>query len=327
VARPAGAGDRRLALQLARQRQACRLEFDPGSGLECSGKGHYPQALVSTLYDVKRRLPLARCVGSIHQGEREQARQLLARAPRRSIVLLDRGYPAFELLEELLAAQGMNFLMRGPASNTFSEINAFVASGQQEALLDLAPSNTYLDSLSAQERRQVRDKRLRLRAVRLVSPDGQLSVLLSDLLDREAYPAQALRELYWERWRIEEHYRMEKVVLDVERFHGRSPQAVRQELYAAAIMSVLGRLLTALAAPPSKNQPQLKHALAALTEQACLLAAEQPAAALAALELLLERIGRIRYYPPKKKRPSQPRTSKQAPNKWCLKNRSHPAKT
>jgi len=39
-----------------------REKFDPNSGLQNKGKGHYPQCLVSTLFDVFRRLPIARTV-------------------------------------------------------------------------------------------------------------------------------------------------------------------------------------------------------------------------------------------------------------------------
>jgi hypothetical protein len=48
-----------------------RNVFDPQSGLQYSGKGHYPQCLVSTTYDVFRRLPIARTArASIPQHER-----------------------------------------------------------------------------------------------------------------------------------------------------------------------------------------------------------------------------------------------------------------
>jgi hypothetical protein len=39
-----------------------REKFDPDSGLQNKGKGHYPQCLVSTHYDVFRRLAIARTV-------------------------------------------------------------------------------------------------------------------------------------------------------------------------------------------------------------------------------------------------------------------------
>ena len=105
----------------------------------------------------------------------------------------------------------------------------------------------------------------------------------------------------------------------------RASQTIHKPLYDAAAYSRLKGTEPVYPNPLVVIEGLFALHWPALTEQACLLAAEQPAAALVALELLLERIGRIRYYPPQQKRPSQPRVSKQSPNKWCLKNRSHPA--
>jgi hypothetical protein len=59
-----------------------RKEFAPDSGLEHSGKGHYPQCLVSTAYDVFRRLPVGRTVESIkNANEREEAKKLIVHIP------------------------------------------------------------------------------------------------------------------------------------------------------------------------------------------------------------------------------------------------------
>lgn len=41
---------------------ALREQFDPNSGLDKPGKGHYPQMLVNTVYDVFRRMPIGRYV-------------------------------------------------------------------------------------------------------------------------------------------------------------------------------------------------------------------------------------------------------------------------
>ncbi len=49
-----------------------RNEFDPDSGLENDGKGHYPQCLVSTAYDVFRRMPIGRVVNPCDSSERER---------------------------------------------------------------------------------------------------------------------------------------------------------------------------------------------------------------------------------------------------------------
>lgn len=300
---------------------ALRREFDPQSGLEHAGKGHYPQCLVMTLYDVMRRLPLARSILPLASSERDMARQLLAQAPARSIVLFDRGFPQFELLDYLLHEFHGHFLMRGCGSNTFREIERFLQSGKSEDLILLRPSRSLLKSLPAAQRRTIRSKTLRLRAIRLVSPQGELSVLLTDLLDAQAYPAQELIELYFRRWRIEEYFREEKIVMDVEAFHGKTPNAIRQELFAAAVMTVIARLMAALAEQEhglAPRQAQAKNALLATAEAACLLAAEPPRTAIELFRHLLERIARVKYYPPKNKRPAQPRVTKKPPNKWQL---------
>ena len=54
-----------------------RQRFDPTSGLATNGKGHYPQCLVSTLYDVLRRLPIARTVMDVSGSERDEAEKLI----------------------------------------------------------------------------------------------------------------------------------------------------------------------------------------------------------------------------------------------------------
>jgi hypothetical protein len=52
-----------------------RKEFDPKSGFQYKNKGHYPQCLVSTAYDVFRRLPVARTIVPVNSSEREQVKQ------------------------------------------------------------------------------------------------------------------------------------------------------------------------------------------------------------------------------------------------------------
>ena len=80
---------------------ALRKAFDPNSGLDMSGKGHYPQYLVSTLYDVFRRLPIARTVVDVNGSEREEATQLLPDVPKNRVWMFDRGYPSYELFRLL----------------------------------------------------------------------------------------------------------------------------------------------------------------------------------------------------------------------------------
>lgn len=294
---------------------ALRAEFDPDSGFDHAGKGHYPQCLVSTAYDVFRRLPVARTVQPIAAAsEREEAKALLPNIPAGGVVLFDRGYPSYDLLAHLRAHYDGYWVVRSPATSTFPAVEAFMQSGQAEAVITLTPPKAEPFSL---------------RAVRLTSPTGELSVLLTNLPDDSRFDADAIIHLYFRRWRIEVHYRDEKTSLGMETFHSKTANGIRQELFAILIMAVIARVLMVLATDPSRPsaaKPQFKHAMITLANDAALLAPRCPATALTIFSEVLKEIARVCYHPPRLPRPPQPRISKQPVNKW-QQNRKKPGAT
>jgi hypothetical protein len=285
--------------------EALRTAFDPDSGLNHAGKGPYPPCLVSTVYDVFRRLPIARTVRPMAAAnEREEVKTLLPSIPRGGVLLFDRGYPSYDLIDYLIRHYSGYWLFRCPAQSTFPAVEAFVRSGQTEAMRALPFSKT---------------QTLILRAVRLVSPDGTVSVLLTNLIDNAPFAAEAIIALYFRRWGIETHYRDEKTSMALETFHSQTENGIRQELFAILIMAVIARLLmrlTPASDPPSRAEPQFKHAIIPLANEAYLLTPQCPELALLIFSELLNEIARVRYYRPKAPRPSPPRVSKKPINKW-----------
>ena len=134
--------------------QEIRAEFDPGSGLENSGKGHYPQCLVMTAYDVFRQLPVARAVGTIHDSERNQARSLLCHIPANSVLLFDRGFPSYAFIKHLREHHEGYFIFRCPAQSTFPAVEAFAKQGKGEDFILLTPSSNYLHRTSAKQKKK-----------------------------------------------------------------------------------------------------------------------------------------------------------------------------
>jgi len=287
--------------------EALRAAFDPDSGLDHPGKGHYPQCLVSTVYDVFRRLPIARTVQPMARAnEREEVKALLPHIPSGGILLFDRGYPSYDLIDYLNRHYSGYWLIRCPASATFPAVEAFVQSGQTEATITLTPPTS---------------NPIALRAIRMISPEGELSVLLTNLQDETRFPAPAVIALYFRRWTVEVHYRDEKTSLDIEAFHSQTENGIRQELFAILIMAVIARTLMALMTDPdhpTRAEPQFKHAMITLAEEAFVLTPRCPELALAIFSELLNEIARVRYYRPKTPKPSQPRVCKKPLNKWQL---------
>lgn len=295
-----------------------RKEFDPKSGLDHAGKGHYPQCLVTTAYDVFRRFPVARTVASIHGSEREEALNLLASIRPGAVLLFDRGYPSYHLICSLRDHYNGYFIFRCQAKSTFPAVEEFVRSGRQEGYILLHPSNNYMVALS---RRQLKKaKVIQLRIIRLLSPDGTVSVLLTNLLNQSRFPGEGIVSLYFRRWEVETNYRNEKVVLEIEEFHGKSANSIRQELYAVSIMSVIARTLmvvTSRVHGSSTAEFQFKNAIMTLAAEAAILAPDDPDKAVEIFSEILAAISRVKYYRPKRPRASQPRATKRPPNKWC----------
>jgi hypothetical protein len=295
-----------------------RAAFDPDSGLDNPGKGHYPLCKVSTAYNVFRRTPVACTIAPYAASERDEAPLLLPHIPHDGIILFDRGYPSYALLLMLMTLYAGHFLMRCPATGTFPAVERFVRTNTSDALIWIDPSHTYLHECSPAERVQAHP--LRVRAIRLEGPDGTVSVLLTTLCDTVAFPEKDIIDLYFQRYRIEEYYRDEKITLQIETFHSRTPNGIRQELFAAAIMSILARILINLTGQPSEEgriSPQFKNAVMAIAHDAFVLTPHNPLIALALFKELLDQIARVKYYRPKTKRPPQPRVCKKPPNKWC----------
>ncbi|MFH1147820.1 MAG: IS4 family transposase [Pseudomonadota bacterium] len=295
-----------------------RKEFDPKSGLQYSGKGHFPQCLVSTAYDVFRRLPIARTVVSVNASEREQAKDLGASIPSGSVLLFDRGYPSYEFILFLCQSFSGHFVFRCPATSTFPAVESFVKSGKEEDIIWIDPSNKYLSRANAKQRQKL--ETIKLRVIRLVAPDGKVSVLLTNLYNRKMFTRSEIIDLYFRRWEIEGHYRDEKIVLEVEVFHGRTCNSIRQELFAASIMTVISRTL--MVAPfevlgSETKEFQFKNTIMTLASEAAVLTSDDPEKAIAIFREIIKELARVKYYRPKVPRPAQPRVTKKNLNKWA----------
>ena len=297
-----------------------RKEFDPQSGLQYSGKGHYPQCLVSTAYDVFRRFPIARTVVGIKDGcEREEAKRMIPRIPSGNILLFDRGYPSYEFIHDLKTNYSGYFLFRCPGQSTFPAVEKFIKSKNGEAVIWVDPTNKYLMKISRKDRKKI--KPIKLRIIKLHSPDGTLSVLLTNLFDKTEFPKHEIIALYFRRWEIESYYRDEKIFLEIEKFHSKTCNGIRQEMFAAVIMSVISRTLMMLSSHVFHSQvvePQFKNSIMALASEAAVLVPADPEKAVNIFNEVLTEISRVKYYRSKSPRPSQLRVCKKPLNKWSV---------
>ncbi|MFZ2445798.1 MAG: hypothetical protein WAW37_05535 [Syntrophobacteraceae bacterium] len=90
--------------------------------------------------------------------------------------------------------------------------------------------------------------------------------------------------------------------------------------FAALIMTVIARTLMVLASDrlsSDAGECQFKNAIMVLAAEAAVLVPDNAEKAAAIFSEILDGIASLKYYRPKKPRPSQPRVTKRAHNKWC----------
>ena len=87
-------------------------------------------------------------------------------------------------------------------------------------------------------------KPLKLRLIRIELDNGETEILITSLIDRNAYPYELFSELYHERWPVEEDYKAMKHRLEVENFSGNYVLSVYQDFHAKVFSKNLTHILS-----------------------------------------------------------------------------------
>ena len=191
-----------------------------------SPAAHYPQGLLSCLYQIGRRLPFDFALHA-HRNERRAARRHLDLLGPGDLVVYDRGYYSCALLRahrdrQVEAVFRLQRNANGPVQDFFrSRRRDEIVTVEPTAPTDRSPG------------------RLRLVKYTIGAKDY---VLGTTLRDAERYPAADLADLYHGRWSVEELYKISKELLAIESFHGRSERTVNQELSAHFTLISMARL-------------------------------------------------------------------------------------
>lgn len=197
-----------------------------------------PMARVSQMFDSLNKVTVDALIGPTAQGEREYAAQHLALVGPGDLVLLDRGYPAFWLFA-LIIQQQADFCARMPIG-LWSVVDVFVASGQREQIVTLHPCATALQECQS---RDLPIDPLSVRLLRIELDSGEIEVLATSLLDQELYPYEWFKELYHQRWPVEEDYTVLKMRVEVENWSGKSALSITQDFHAKVFTANLAAIL------------------------------------------------------------------------------------
>ena len=204
-----------------------------------NSQSHYPYGLLSCLYQLKSKLPYDFELTS-ELNERKCAHKHLKKLKSDDLVVYDRGYSGYAILEEH-ERKGIHTVFR-LQGNSFYAIRDFISSSEQDKIIEIRPvKRSIKDIRKAHPEIEIRTIRLRLLKYMI---DGNQYCLGTTLLDRQKYPATIFPDLYHSRWGIEELYKIKKETLNLESFYGKTERKVKQEIFASFLLLTVSRIFS-----------------------------------------------------------------------------------
>lgn len=195
----------------------------------------------SILYDVYNKVVADAGIEPIKTDERTLAQRhiqnLVERIgkSKRDLILFDRGYASFELIEQL-GNNGIDFLMR--VRKKFNlEIDAM---SDAEGIVILKKKG---------------HKDIPVRVIKFELESGEIEVLITSLQDKRM-KTKAFKELYFKRWPVESKYDEIKNKLEIENFSGRTALAIQQDFYATMYLTNVAMM----ACEQAQEQVDERHA-------------------------------------------------------------------
>jgi hypothetical protein len=184
-----------------------------------------PTAQGSILYDVLNDIVADAIIAPLASGERELAlkhiadsKELMTAHSDKNLLIFDRGYPSFELIDELMAL-GSYFVMR--VKKKFSK--AIDAQTKTDGYVWLE-ADVKISGIKTK-------KRIHVRVIKFMLDSGEEEVLITNITDRRL-GKNAFKKLYFMRWPIETSYNIAKSKLNIECFTARTVIGIEQDFFA-----------------------------------------------------------------------------------------------
>lgn len=199
------------------------------------------QALGMVLYDLLNDIGIKGALGRSHMGENElMFEQLWSAIQEDDIVVLDRGRISYYLVAKALKEK-RQLILRMPRGKS-KVVDKFFESDEIEALVKLKANAQTKNIKRIKSEGLAQEVEVRLLKFELES--GEQEVLLTTLLDQEAYPREEFYGVYGSRWGDETYYDRIKNIFELERFSGQSEEAIKQDYYGVIFLASLESVLS-----------------------------------------------------------------------------------
>ena len=150
------------------------------------------------------------------------------------------------LVDRKIGGDLIYFLSSSPDWNL---VKAFVESGSKQEFVKINPSSA---STKIYREMGLSLEPITVRLLRIELNTGEVEVLATTL--EQDYPYELFKDLYAERWAVEEDYKVMKSRQEVENWSGKTVESVYQDFYAM----IFAKNLAAILAQPAQEEVRLQ---------------------------------------------------------------------
>lgn len=205
-------------------------ETEAEFGARSNQYGKTVQGMMMIEYDVLNKIITQSYLGGLSKGENTIAKDWTKNMQADELYIYDRLYPGSSL-QFLHQSQGTFYVMRCKLSHN-KYIKAFVESKENEKIEDWTLTSKIVLELRKKGHEVVIGMKIPVRMLRIELEKGEVEILITNLIDKETYPYQVFKGLYFKRWGVETNIGYLKNVLQIEISSGRRVESIYQDFYA-----------------------------------------------------------------------------------------------
>lgn len=193
-------------------------------------------ARISHLYDPLNKVIIDGQIDGYSVGEIHLAHRHLDKIQAQDLIIADRYYGSKPLFM-LLVSRGADFCFRLKV-HCWKEAKLLAESTvENERLVKFRISEKEAES------NRLPINELTCRLIRIPLKSGEVEILCTSLIDTQKYPTDEFKNLYHQRWGIEEYYKTLKHHLEIENFSGKTYLSILQDFYIKIFISICKQLL------------------------------------------------------------------------------------
>ncbi len=211
-------------------------------------KKEVPQARASVLFDVLNTIAVDASLTNknkseendlIAYDERTLALQHLKYCTKEDLVVMDRGYPSYELFVKYNLKT--NFLVRLKKTSFAKAKFLFDKHSEKKDVVLEINAQKYLKETLRTENLPTK---MKVRFVQVILDNGTVEVLATNVLSSDRLQTSDFKALYAKRWGIETYYDLIKNRLNLENFTGLTALAIKQDFYATIFLTNYEAMVT-----------------------------------------------------------------------------------